>query len=171
MPTPLPTCRDISPEREAELRRAVVAEAKSWQGTPYVQLGSVKGGAIDCAMLLVRCWVDAGIFQEFDPRPYPPHWHLHHDDERYLRWMQALSVEVPEPQPGDVALFFFGRCFSHGGIVTAPGVVINASGMHRKCTANDMREPWLALMRAKSGNAQPRPVKFFDLFARIRARG
>lgn len=172
MPVPLPVAVGLTQDREVALRRAIVAEAISWEGTPYVQQGDVKGpsGAVDCAMLLVRCWVDTGIFQPFDPRPYPPHWHLHHDDERYLRWMEALSVEVETPQVGDVAVFFFGRCYSHGSIVVAPDVVCNSSSIHRKCTRNDISEAWLSHTRRHSKtNKAPRPVKFFDVFAKLRA--
>jgi hypothetical protein len=169
MPVPQPACLQISAEQEEQLRRKIVAEAMSWVGTPYAQQGDVKQGAVDCSMLLVRCWVDTGVFQPFDPRPYPPMWHLHRSEERYLGWMEALAVEVQEPRPGDVAIFRFGRCFSHGGIVTAPGVLCNASAIHKKCTLNDMSEAWLAYINPRARPPVARPRRFFDVFARLRA--
>jgi hypothetical protein len=45
---------------------------------------------------------------------------LHRDDERYLGFLLARAREIAEPDSGDVILFRFGRCFAHGGIVTAP---------------------------------------------------
>ncbi len=108
-PTPIAACLPLTPAREQALRAAVIAEAMKWQGASYVQQGNVRYSAIDCAMLLVRCWVDSGIFQPFDPRPYPPNWHLHQSQERYLDWMQTLAREVEVPRPGDVVIWRFGR--------------------------------------------------------------
>ena len=68
-------------------------------------------------MFLVRCFVDAGIVPAFDPRPYPPDWHLHRSAERFLGWIAEFAEPTDTPAPGDVALFRFGRCVSHGGIV------------------------------------------------------
>lgn len=69
-------------------------------------------------MLLVRVFVDTGLCAPFDPRPYPPDWHLHRAEEKYLGFVFDRAHEVELPQPGDVAVFKFGRCYSHGGIVT-----------------------------------------------------
>jgi len=103
---------------ETEQRAAVVAEARSWIGTPYHPSADVKGAGVDCGMLLVRVFVDAGLCAPFDPRPYPPDWHLHRSGERYLGFVFDRACEVSAPQPGDVVTYRFGRCYSHGGIVT-----------------------------------------------------
>ncbi len=83
-------------------RAAVVAEARSWIGTPYHNCADIKGVGVDCGMLLVRVFVDTGLCQPFDPRPYPIDWHLHRGEERYLGFVFDRSREVTEPQPGDV---------------------------------------------------------------------
>jgi len=164
MPVPVPGCLPLTPEREAELRQAVIAEALKWQGARYVALADAKYSAVDCAMLLVRCWVDVGIFQPFDPRPYPQNWHLHHSEERYLAWMRALAREVEQPRPGDVVIWRFGRCFSHGGIiVNARMHVMHALAEHGQCTLTDLDE---AFLRVDGGKTRPR--RFFDLFAPLR---
>ena len=69
-------------------------------------------------MLLVRVFCDLGLVDPFDPRPYVKDWHLHRGEERYLAFLLARAHEVATPLPGDVILFKYGRCFSHGGIVT-----------------------------------------------------
>lgn len=104
----------------------ILAEARSWLDTPYHHAGDIKGVGVDCAMLLVRVFVDTGLVPPFDPRPYPPDWHLHRSAERFLGWIEQFSDPVTEPLPGDVALFKFGRCVSHGGIVESPLVIIHA---------------------------------------------
>ncbi len=105
-------------QSEVDQRAAVVAEARSWIPTPYHNCADVKGAGVDCGMLMVRVFVDTGLCPAFDPRPYPADWHLHRSDERYLGFVFDRCAEVSEPQSGDVMVLRFGRCYSHGGIVT-----------------------------------------------------
>lgn len=111
-------------ERDKESRLKLIEVAKTWIGTPYRSNGLVKGlrGGTDCAMVLVgvyreACWVGP----EFDPRPYPPHWHLHKNEEWYLNHVQSFSVEINEVevQPADIVLFKVGRVFAHGAIIVS----------------------------------------------------
>ena len=96
---------------EAAQRAAVVAEARSWIGTPYHHQADIKGAGVDCAMILVRVWVDLGLVPAFDPRPYPIDWHLHQAEERYLAQLQARAVFVDAPLPGDIVVWRYGRTF------------------------------------------------------------
>ena len=176
MPTPTRACFPLTAAREAQLRAALVREAKSWDGTPYVQLADVKGpkGAVDCSMLLVRSVVDAGIFEPFDPRPYEPGWHLHHDEEKYLAWLETIGVEIEasQAQGGDVMACRFGLCFSHGGVLIDRTRVVHALMQHGRCSVTDLHEAFLLYERPEGGSVRrpwaKRPRKFFDLFAGIR---
>jgi NlpC/P60 family putative phage cell wall peptidase len=122
-----------------EGRAAVVAEARSWLGTPYHHAADVKGAGVDCAMLLVRVYCDLGFVERFDPRPYTRDWFLHRNEERYLSFLLARSREVRVPGEGDVVLFRMGRCFAHGGIVAKadPLTVIHAFAGAR-CVVEDV---------------------------------
>jgi len=106
-------------DSESAQRAAIVAAARTWIGTPYHNCADLKGVGVDCGMLIVRVFVDAGLCPLFDPRPYPADWHLHRSEERYLGFLLERCGEVDEPRPGDVTIFRYGRCYSHGGIVTA----------------------------------------------------
>ena len=119
---------DADGETERRERGRVVAAARSWIGTPYHNCADVKGAGVDCGMLIVRVFVDTGLCAPFDPRPYPADWHLHRSEERYLGFVFDRCAEVGEPQPGDVMVLRFGRCHSHGGIVTvaAPLTLVHA---------------------------------------------
>jgi cell wall-associated NlpC family hydrolase len=119
---------DIWMDIKKNQRRAVVAEAQSWIMTPYHSQGDLKGVGVDCGMLLVRVFVDAGLCEPFDPRPYADDWMLHRSEEHYLGFVFDRTKEVPKPLPGDVMVFRFGRCYSHGGIVTCinPVTIIHA---------------------------------------------
>jgi len=100
-------------------RAYVAAEAESWLGTPYHECADVRGVGVDCAMLLVRVYANCGLGDPtFDPRPYPPRFHLHRSEELYEQWLTAAGARrVDDPQMGDIALFRFGRCFSHGAVI------------------------------------------------------
>ena len=114
---------------EAAERAAAVAEARRWIGTPYHNCADVLGAGVDCGMFIVRTFVDTGLVEPFDPRPYNPDWMLHRDEEKYLSFFTERCGPVENPQPGDIALFRYGRSYSHGGIVTRadPISIIHAS--------------------------------------------
>lgn len=107
-------------------REAVVAEARAWLGTPFHHHGQVKGAGVDCAQILIAVYRDAGLIPDIDVGHYPADWHLHRADERYLGWVRQYAQPTERPLPGDVALFRFGRCISHAGIVVEWPLVIHA---------------------------------------------
>ncbi len=106
--------------------RMIISAAKCWLGTPYHHQARVKGTGVDCAMLLCEVYEAAGMIPHIDPRPYPPDWHLHRSEERYLGWIEQYADPVNEPAPGDVALYRFGRTVSHAGIVIDWPMIIHA---------------------------------------------
>lgn len=108
------------------LRLKVVEEAESWIGTPFHHAGRVKAGGVDCLMLLAEVYERADVTAHIEPPFYVPDWHLHRDAERYMEGLIGYACPVDEPQPGDIALFRFGRTFSHGAIVVAWPRVIHA---------------------------------------------
>lgn len=113
---------------ECYQRALIIKEARSWLGTPYHSCADVRGAGVDCGMLLVRVFVDTGLCESFDPRPYAEDWHLHRSEEKYLGFVVERLKEVAEPQPGDVVVFRYGRCYSHGAIITkvVPLTIIHA---------------------------------------------
>lgn len=113
--------------QEMKERAAVVEEALSWLGTPYHHMGRIKGAGVDCGMLLAEIYERAGVMPHVDPEPYPCDWHMHRDGERYQGLVAEHARRIPgPPQPGDITLFKFGRCLSHGAIVIEWPVVIHS---------------------------------------------
>lgn len=108
---------------EAAERAAVVAEARSWIGTPYRHMGRAKGpsGGVDCAQLVWAVFHRCGLTPFMALEPYPPDFMLHQGLERYMRIVLERAHEVSAPAPGDVALYRVGRLYAHGAIVDAPG--------------------------------------------------
>lgn len=107
-------------------QQQIVAEARSWLKTPYHHQGDIKGVGVDCLMLLVRVYHACGLIPAIDPRPYPTDWHLHRSDERYLDGIRHYCVQVETPQPADIVMYQFGRCFSHAGIVLEWPIIVHA---------------------------------------------
>lgn len=128
---------------ECKQRAAVVAEARSWIGTPYHHEADVKGGGVDCGMLIVRCFVDTGVVPPFDPRPYAQYWYLHRDEEKYLGFVLDRATERAEnedAEPGDVVVWHVGRCFAHGGIVSDWPKFIHAFAPSHCCLEDDFTQ-------------------------------
>lgn len=105
----------MSPEDRAR----VVAEAYSWlsPATPYHHHARIKGVGVDCAQLLCAVYEACGLVPHVETGHYPVDWHLHHTEERFIGWLARYAAPVLTPQAGDVAVFQYGRAFSHGAIM------------------------------------------------------
>jgi cell wall-associated NlpC family hydrolase len=152
---------------EAKERAAVIAEAYSWLKTPFSNGSRIKGAGVDCAMLIECVFIKVGLLVEEYKGRYSSQWHLHRDEERYLAWAKHLAVEIEKPQPGDVGLWQFGRCYSHGALFVDAEHVIHAYQAHGMVTKDPVRMGRLSMMKGPKGMV-PRPVKYFDLWAKRR---
>jgi NlpC/P60 family putative phage cell wall peptidase len=121
-------------------RTAVVAEARTWIGTPYRHQASLKGVGCDCLGLVRGVWrAVIGPEPERAP-PYAPDWAEASGTELLAqtaaRHLVAISPSLPSPAsgeglgwgPGDVLLFRWRASLAakHAAIVTAPDVMVHA---------------------------------------------
>lgn len=125
-------------------RQAVLDIARTWLKTPWHHRARVKGAGVDCAQILIAVYAEAGLIDEFDTGDYPPDWMMHRSQERFLEFVRQYADQVDAPLPGDLALYFVGRCFSHGAIVTAWPEIIHASNRDRMVCYADGTQGWLA---------------------------
>lgn len=161
--------------REAEERQLVVSIARTWLRTPFHHRTGLKGVGVDCAFLVCRAFEEAALIPKVDIPYYPNDWHLHQSAERYMALIISKhAAEVPppparQPLPGDVVLFRFGKCFSHGAIVVAWPQIIHAY-VGRGCEYEDVgRAEWLHTIGEGSEKGKPRPMRFFSFWARTPA--
>lgn len=154
---------------EASQRAAVVAEARTWIGTPYHHQQRVKGAGVDCAQFLAGVYSAVGLIPAIAIPHYPPDWHLHRDAERYLGIVleHAREIAAAELRPADVVVWRFGRCFSHGAIVIAWPVVVHAY-VGRNCALENVDQAqWLNFVGERGpSQGKPRPMRCFSYWGR-----
>jgi cell wall-associated NlpC family hydrolase len=114
---------------EQAQRLAVVDAARAYIGTPYHQNAMLKGVGVDCATLLALAFQDAGVRPPISIGNYSSQWHLHSDEPLYEKAIIENGCRLTDaPVIGDIVLYFQGRQFAHGGIISAlePLSVIHA---------------------------------------------
>lgn len=112
---------------EAEERARVVAEARTWLGTPFHHAARVKGAGVDCAMLLAEVFERAGTIARVEIENYPRDWNMHRDHARFLSEIMLRARPVPlPPRAADIVMFRYGRQPSHAAIVTRWPEIIHA---------------------------------------------
>lgn len=159
-------------ELELQQRGAVVAEAKTWIGTPYHPEAGIKGVGVDCAYLLKCVFVNAGVIEDFVVPHYPPDWHLHADmskpeeqRELYMTDARKRAGEITEADvlPGDIVLYRIGRCFAHGAIITQWPWIIHACAGSKVMPDDALRLSWLNFIGERTDEeGKPRPRRFFS---------
>lgn len=109
----------------------IAKSAMEWLGTPYINNSMVKGIGVDCSYLLVAAFINSGVMKpdRLHIENYSNEWHLHRSEEKYLKYVQQIADEVPMDKPlqvGDLLLYQYGRCISHGAIYVGDGLVIHS---------------------------------------------
>ncbi len=140
-------------------RSRVLEEAATWLRTAWHHSAAIKGGGVDCGLFVKACYVATGYVEDFDPGPYPPDWMLHRSEEVFLGWLKAHADRVEKPEPADIAIFKFGRCFSHAALVIVWPQIIHAYRPERAVVYGD----------AARGPLRDRQVQFYSRFARLDA--
>jgi NlpC/P60 family putative phage cell wall peptidase len=111
-------------------RSSIVAEARSWIGTPYRHQASLKGVGCDCLGLVRGVW-RAAIGEEPERAPpYARDWAEASGDEAFARAARTHLIEIEPAQvlPGDVVLFRYAPRYpaKHAAIVTDPALMVHA---------------------------------------------
>lgn len=124
-----------------DTRSAIVEEAESWIGTPYIKRGTLKGIGVDCGMFPYK------VYREFDLVPelegnlptLEDGWFCNTYDQRYARlveryWRRLIVSQVrqeikPEYLPGNLVLV---KChgslvYNHAGIIAKWPFVIHSA--------------------------------------------
>lgn len=119
-----------------EARAVIVAEARSWVGTPYHIRGRVKGAGADCGSLPLSIVVNCGLISDEQLEVYSIDCWQHWKDEKYLahvmrhteKVMEAIAYRSTKILPGCLVLTRAAgsKVFNHSGIVTEWPLLVHA---------------------------------------------
>lgn len=117
-------------------REQVVAEARSWIGTPYHLHAMVKTAGVDCGLLPYAVYRAFDLVPSFEVEFLRDDWFCNTTDEKYLRMVQKYLKKLVEGQarrdlpalPGSLACARVAnsKIVNHSGIVTRWPMVVHA---------------------------------------------
>ena len=97
------------------------------------------------------------IFPEGQSTHYPHDWMFHRSEEVGLNLVATFADQIKQPLPGDAAVWKFGRCYSHAGIVIDWPTIIHAYLPERGVVWGD----------ASRGPIAAKPVRFYSRLTRL----
>lgn len=129
-----------------EQRQSVVAEARSWIGTPYHGHSCLKGCGVDCGQLIYGVFRACGLVPEVSlPKDYALQIAKHRVSTEYVDLVDEYFREIPESEakPGDLVVYKLGHSFSHAGIIVDwPSFVIHAVEHHGVSGCHGIKTPY-----------------------------
>lgn len=144
---------------EEQLRERIIEVAKTWIGTKYHNHAQIKGVGADCLTFIMGTYQEAELIGHIDVPKYSPQFMLHSSKETYIEGLEKYGYEVETPKKGDIAIWKFGRCFSHAGLVVEWPLVLHAYFEGCVQWEDATRAGWLW-----KNDDTIRPVKFFSLW-------
>lgn len=122
------------------IRDDIVNESLTWLGTPYHHAARIKGIGVDCGQILIAVYSKVGLIDEYTPKEYSHDWAYHRSEERYMENVLKYATKTDKPQKGDIAVYKFGRCVSHAGILIDDEHIIHAYLRTKNVTISKMEE-------------------------------
>ena len=134
---------------------ALISEARTWIGTPYLQQGAVKGVGCDCLGLIRGLWVHRYGAEPETPPPYTADWSEPQGEEAlWAAALRHLDVATAAPMtPGHVLLFRMRETgvAKHLGLLATTGATptfIHAYGRHA-VMESPLSDPWARRIAAR----------------------
>ena len=116
------------------LAELIVAEARTWIGTPYVHQASLKGAGCDCLGLVRGLWRAVTGTEPEVPPPYSRDWAERSGTEtlRDAAARHLTAIDIADAAAGDVLLFAYDRLApaKHCAILTGPADASGARMIH-----------------------------------------
>ena len=124
-------------------RAELIAEARTWLGTPFHHQGRVKGVGADCVGIIIGSANALGL-ANYKSMNYP-----HLPSMALLETTlgeQLDKISVADIRFGDVLLFAFDREPQHVGFYTDIGI-LHSYGVVRKCIETSLDATWRGRIR------------------------
>lgn len=131
----------------------IVAAARGWIGTPYVQGAALRGAGCDCLGLIRGLRAELGAAVPDRIPPYPAGWALRGSDEVLARALPLWLPPAGGEAPGQVLLFRLraGAPAAHLGILTGTGAAarfVHAYDRHG-VVESPLAAPWARRLVAR----------------------
>jgi cell wall-associated NlpC family hydrolase len=118
-------------------RGAVVLEALSWVGTPYMLGAALKGVGVDCAQFVASVYKAVGFMPMDEAVGIFSHdWFIHTKEDKYLLRLLKYTKKIAETkvyrttnvEPGNVILSKAAHSYvyNHAGIITKWPMIVHA---------------------------------------------
>jgi NlpC/P60 family putative phage cell wall peptidase len=118
----------------------IVAEALSWEGTPYRHQGSRKQVGCDCLGLVRGIWREVYGFNAEAPQAYAPDWAEAGGEEKLIEAARRHCIERvgTDMEPGDLILFRWRTHLpaKHAGILVTRDRFVHAYQGHSVTTSS-----------------------------------
>ena len=101
------------------MRNKIIAEALTWEKTPYIPCARSKGRGVDCGLFIAQVMENVGAIPHVDPGFYTAEHALHSSAEVFKGIVEkyAYQIKKEEALPGDIILYKFGLCRSHAALI------------------------------------------------------
>lgn len=118
-----------------ERKQALIDEAQSWIGTPFMPYCQSKGRGTDCVRLVGSILANTGAIPPIEWRKFPKYsmdWSSHHDKpilEDAIKFLELDYQRIEKDEPiriGDVLAFAPGKVVYHLAIFTGRNQMIHA---------------------------------------------
>lgn len=125
-------------------RKAIVAEARKWLGTPYRHQASVIGVGADCLGLLRGVWRALVGVEPAKAPPYTPDWAEARGSDDLMdaarKWLREIPISAA--REGDVLLFRMGlgAPAKHVAILSGEDRILHAYWVRSVCETRLV--PW-----------------------------
>lgn len=127
-----------------ELRHTIIANARTWLGTPWLHNQRVKGVGVDCVNFLYAIAVESGIELEPIPESYA-RLPLRGEIEQYLDRNFIRTNSTIEPC--DVLVFNWSGYNCHVGIATSNKTIIHAHQRINKVVEHGLDGIWIRCLK------------------------
>jgi len=115
-------------------RAAIIAETRSWKGTPYRGWSCLKARGVDCGQVIYGIFHACGFIPELElPKDYSLQVSKHRASTEYINLVDQYfrPITEAEVQPGDLVVYKLGHAYAHAAIIEEwPRFVWQAAARH-----------------------------------------
>lgn len=120
-------------------RAEIIAEARTWIGTPWQHQGRLKGVGCDCVGVGIGVPCALGIFPaDFNVTGYA----RNPDPKVLIGYLKQYMDPTDTPTGGDIVLLKPGRIAQHVGLLTFDNTIIHAIDQVRGVREHILDERW-----------------------------